>query len=158
MNLNNIEAVVYDFDGVFTNNQVIVSEDGLESVICSRSDGLGLEMLRSINIPMKIISSEINNVVVMRAKKLNLPVVHGVKNKLKELKLFSVKTNIELKNIAFVGNDINDKECMEKVGYPIAVGDSVLEIRKIAKVQLIKNGGHGAVREFCELLYKAYKK
>ena len=81
MNLKKIQAVVFDFDGVFTNNRVIVREDGNESVICNRSDGLGIERLRKLNIPMVIISTEQNPVVSMRAKKLKLPEKHGVKNK-----------------------------------------------------------------------------
>ena len=70
MNLKKIKAIVFDFDGVFTNNRVIVSEDGKESVICNRSDGIGLEMLRSLGIPMTIISTEKNPVVAQRATKL----------------------------------------------------------------------------------------
>ena len=81
MNFNKVKAVVFDFDGVFTNNKVIVSEEGRESVICNRSDGIGIEKLRKLNIPMIIISTEQNPVVSMRADKLKLPVKHGVKNK-----------------------------------------------------------------------------
>ena len=85
MNFKNIKAIVFDFDGVFTDNRVIVSENGKESVICNRADGLGLEMLRILDIPMTIISTEKNLVVSSRAKKLKIPVVHGVKNKIKEI-------------------------------------------------------------------------
>ena len=65
----------------------------------------------------------------MRAKKLQLPVEHDVENKLTELKKFSVSKKIDLEEIAFVGNDINDAECMKKVGFPIAVADAVDEIK-----------------------------
>ena len=157
MNFKKIKAVVFDFDGVFTNNQVIVSEDGKESVQCNRADGIGLEVLRRLDIPMTIISTEKNPVVAMRAKKLKLTVVHGVENKLKELIKFSASNKIDLNNIAYVGNDINDTACMKNVGFPIAVADAYDVIKQLAKYRLKKNGGGGAVREFCELVSSAYE-
>ena len=157
MNFKDIKAVVFDFDGVFTDNRVIISEDGKESVICNRSDGIGLEMLRKLSIPMTIISTEKNPVVEIRAKKLALPVEQGVKNKIKELEKFSRFINVDYKNIAFVGNDINDIQCMIKVGFPIAVSDAVADIKKISLFVLDKKGGEGAVRELCELIFNAYQ-
>jgi len=157
LDYKNIKAVIFDFDGVFTNNLVIVSEDGKESVICNRSDGIGLEMLRKLNMPMMIVSSEINPIVKFRAKKLRLPVVHGVKNKLEEIIKFCESNKFSLDDIAFVGNDINDAESMRKVGFPVAVADAVYSIKKISLIILEKNGGTGAVREFCELIYNSHK-
>lgn len=157
MNLKKIQAVVFDFDGVFTNNRVIVREDGNESVICNRSDGLGIERLRKLNIPMVIISTEQNPVVSMRAKKLKLPEKHGVKNKKIELEKFASSVNVKLKNIVFIGNDINDLECMNSVGFPIAVADAFEEIKEVSIYTLTRNGGDGAVREFCDLIYQSYK-
>ena len=157
MNFKKIKAVVFDFDGVFTNNQVIVSEDGKESVQCNRADGIGLEVLRRLDIPMTIISTEKNPVVAMRAKKLKLTVVHGVENKLKELIKFSASNKIDLNNIAYVGNDINDIDCMKKIGFPIAVADAFDDIKTSAKYILNKNGGDGAVRELCELIFNSYQ-
>ena len=157
MNFKNIQAVVFDFDGVFTDNRVIVSEDGKESVLCNRSDGIGLEMLRKLGIPMTIISTEKNPVVAIRAKKLKLAVVHGLKSKIKEIEKFSKTTKVGYKNIAFLGNDINDCECMEKVGFPIAVADAVKDIKVISSFILHKKGGDGAVRELCELINKSHQ-
>jgi len=157
MNFKDIKAIVFDFDGVFTDNRVFVSQNGEESVICNRSDGIGLEMIRELNIPMTIISTEKNPVVQKRAKKLKLSCVQGVENKIKELVKFSDATNIGLKKIAFVGNDINDASCMKKVGFPIAVADAVDEIKELSTVVLVKKGGFGAVREFCEIVYKSYQ-
>ena len=156
-NLNRIKAVIFDFDGVFTDNRVIISEDGKESVICNRSDGIGLNLLRELNIQILIISSEKNPVVKMRAKKLNIPVINGVSNKAEELIKFSKSENINIKNIAFLGNDINDAECMKKVGFPVAVKDAYDDIKLISLFVLDKKGGDGAVRELCDLIYKSYK-
>ena len=157
MKIKNIKAVVFDFDGVFTDNSVIISEDGKESVQCNRSDGIGLEMLRKLGIPMKIISTEKNSVVSVRAKKLKLDVIHGVEDKLMELEKFSLATNITLKEIAYLGNDINDAACMRRVDFPIAVADAVEDIKIIAKLVLNKKGGDGAVRELCEMIYQSYQ-
>lgn len=157
MVFSDIKAIVFDFDGVFTDNRVIISEKGKESVICSRADGIGIEMLRELNIPMTIISTEKNPVVQKRAKKLKLPCVQGVENKIKELVKFSNATKVELKKIAFIGNDINDALCMKEVGFPVAVADAVDEIKELSTVVLKKKGGFGAVREFCEIVYKSYQ-
>jgi len=157
LNFKDIKAIVFDFDGVFTDNRVIVSEDGKESVICNRSDGIGIEMLCNLDIPMIIISTETNPIVLFRAKKLKLSVQHGVENKLQELEKFSNAVNIDLKKIAYVGNDINDIECMKVVGYSIAVADAFEEIIKNSSFILNKKGGEGAVREFCELVYQSYQ-
>ena len=155
MNFKNIKAVAFDFDGVFTDNRVIVIQNGDEAVICNRSDGLGLSMLKKLDLPMVIISSEKNPVVLTRAKKLDIPVKFGVSDKTKSVNSFAKSNNVNLHDIAFVGNDINDVECMKKVGYPIAVSDAFEEVKFISKYVLDKKGGHGAVRELCELIYKS---
>jgi len=156
LKIKDIKAIVFDFDGVFTDNRVIVSEDGKESVICNRSDGIGLEIIRNLEIPMKIISTEKNPVVAKRAEKLKLSVTYGVDDKLAELKKYSNETDIEISDFAYIGNDINDLQSMEKVGFPVAVADAVEEIKLISTLILTKKGGDGAVREFCELIYKSY--
>jgi 3-deoxy-D-manno-octulosonate 8-phosphate phosphatase (KDO 8-P phosphatase) len=150
--------VVFDFDGVFTDNTVYIFEDGRESVVCNRADGIGIEILRKLKIPMKIISTEQNSVVIERAKKLNLSVINNVSNKRNELEKFSKLVGVGVEYIAFVGNDINDEECMKNVGFPIAVNDAVEKIKMISKHVLSKNGGKGAVREFCELVSSSYAK
>ena len=150
--------MVFDFDGVFTDNTVYIFEDGRESVVCNRADGIGIEILRKLKIPMKIISTEQNSVVIERAKKLNLSVIKNVSNKRNELEKFSKLVGVGVEYIAFVGNDINDEECMKNVGFPIAVNDAVEKIKMISKHVLSKNGGKGAVREFCELVSSSYAK
>jgi 3-deoxy-D-manno-octulosonate 8-phosphate phosphatase (KDO 8-P phosphatase) len=149
-----IRAIAFDFDGVFTDNRVIVSEEGKEFVTCSRADGLGISILKDLGIPMKIISSESNPVVTRRAEKLNLPIVQSVEDKSAELKLFSEEIGIDLKYIAFVGNDINDLECMQQVGFPVAVADAVNQIKQISSINLNAAGGKGAVRELCDMIVK----
>lgn len=142
-----ISMIFFDFDGVFTNNEVIVHEDGTESVICDRSDGLGISLLHEMNIPLMIISTEENRVVSERAKKLGIPVKQGVKNKKATLIEITENRGIDLQNIIYVGNDLNDLECMELAGTSVIPADADPSVRSAAGIILSKPGGKGAVRE-----------
>jgi 3-deoxy-D-manno-octulosonate 8-phosphate phosphatase (KDO 8-P phosphatase) len=146
--------IVFDFDGVFTDNSVLVDENGIESVRCSRSDGLGLRKLDEISIPYCIISTEKNPVVSVRAKKLGISVSQGHDVKLPVLINIANLKNIPLENIAYVGNDINDLDCLNAVGLPIAVGDAYPEVVAVAAHKTERLGGDGAVREICDLFYE----
>ena len=156
--LMKIEAVVFDFDGVFTDNRVIVFQDGNEAVVCNRSDGLGISRLRNLGIEMLILSTETNPVVTQRAYKLNLPVIQSVEDKLLVLVEWAKQKKILMDHIAFLGNDINDQICLERVGMPVLVADAMPEVKPLAKVILKKDGGKGAVREFCDMLWQAKQK
>jgi 3-deoxy-D-manno-octulosonate 8-phosphate phosphatase (KDO 8-P phosphatase) len=157
MIFKDIKAIAFDFDGVFTNNKVYVNQFGIESVACSRSDGIGIKRLEELGIKMVIISTESNPVVSVRAKKIGIEVYQSVEDKSKALKLWSEKINVSLENIAFLGNDINDICAFSIVGFPIAVNDSFLEILTHTKYKLKSNGGEGAVRELCDLIFNSRK-
>jgi YrbI family 3-deoxy-D-manno-octulosonate 8-phosphate phosphatase len=148
--LNNIKLIVYDFDGVMTDNRVIVHEDGMESVIVNRADGLGVNLIKEIGIPQMILSTETNSVVGARARKLGIPVIQGVDDKEKVLIAYCKENNINPNDILYVGNDINDKEVMAIVGYPITPVDAHHNIKSLAKLVLDTKGGHGVVRELAD--------
>jgi len=150
-----IKLAVFDFDGVFTDNHVIVSEDGSESVICSRSDGLGLEMLRKAAIKTLVISTEKNSVVSKRYKKLGIRCIQSCEDKEEILKKETSRLSIALSEVSYMGNDINDAKCLEIVGFPVCVFDAYPPLKKKAVYVTKRRGGHGAVREFCELIIKA---
>ena len=158
MNFKNLKFLVFDFDGVFTDNKVIVSQDGTESVVCYRSDGLGISKLRSIGMDMMIISMEQVPIAQVRAKKLKMDCVHGCDDKLAKLKELIVAKNIQMSNVGYVGNDINDLECLQHVGYPICVNDAYPEVKEVCSLILKKNGGEGAVREICDMIFNDLKK
>ncbi|MBF0428982.1 MAG: acylneuraminate cytidylyltransferase [Magnetococcales bacterium] len=145
-----MDAVVFDFDGVLTDNRVLVSQDGTEAVYCSRSDGMGFDILRKASIPAFIMSTETNPVVSARAAKLKLPVFQGIKDKGESLKALCLEKNYSLERIVFVGNDINDLPAMQLAGYPIAVADAMPVVRKAAWRVLKSPGGAGIVRELLE--------
>ncbi len=153
MDINEIDALIFDFDGVLTDNKVYVSEDGIESVCCSRSDGLAFDALRKLKVPAFIISSESNPVVATRANKLKIDFLHGVTNKLDPLNNLCTEKDYKLSKILFVGNDINDYEVMKSCGYSACPSDSHNTITDVATFVLQTKGGCGVVREVLEVVF-----
>jgi len=145
-----LRLVVFDFDGVFTDNRVLVLEDGTEAVMCSRADGLGLDRLRKFGIDLLVLSKEQNPVVAARCKKLRLPCIQGCDEKADRLRQEFKDRRITSDDVAFVGNDINDLECMEMVDLPISVADGYPEVKRVAAWVGTVPGGQGAVREVCD--------
>lgn len=152
--LEKIELVIFDFDGVFTDNAVWISTTGVETVRCSRSDGLGLAKLRSIGLPMHILSTETNAVVTVRANKLKLPVRQGVEDKADGFLAICAEYGVAPSNTAFLGNDINDIPALKLAGIPIAVGDAHEDILPFVLFKTNQPGGHGAVRELCDQIHR----
>lgn len=143
--------IVFDFDGVFTDNLVWVAQDGTESVSCWRGDGLGLRKLDQLGILSLILSTETNPVVAARSRKLGLKCIHGCEDKLATLKEVAAGHNLDLTQVAFVGNDINDLDCLKSVGFPIVVRDAHPSVVPYAYYHTQIGGGRGAVREICDL-------
>jgi len=150
MTLEDIDVFVFDFDGVLTNNLVHLDQNGKESVSCSRADGLAFDVLRKLDKPAFILSTENNPVVTMRAKKLKVPVVQGVTDKVEAIKKLVNRNNYNLKNILYVGNDLNDYLVMQLCGYTACPADSHPKIKSISSVILKMKGGNGVVRELLE--------
>ena len=150
-----VRLVAFDFDGVFTDNSVYVSQDGVESVRCWRSDGLGLSRLRGTGVQLLIISTEANPVVTARAQKLKLPCKQSVGDKAETILIACKELGIALENTMFVGNDINDIPVFNVVGLPVAVADAYPETYPHISYRTTKPGGYGAVREICDLIYNA---
>jgi 3-deoxy-D-manno-octulosonate 8-phosphate phosphatase (KDO 8-P phosphatase) len=152
-----IRLVVFDFDGVFTDNMVYVFQDGAEAVRCSRGDGLGLEKLRALGLHLAIISTETNPVVSARARKLRVRCVQGCGDKRTALDELVREMGIPLAEVAFVGNDINDLSCLTSVGLPIVVRDAHQEVIPYGRYRTAALGGRGAVREVCDLFERILK-
>ena len=145
-----IDLVVFDFDGVMTDNRLFVNERGGEGVICNRGDGLGIGRLRAAGVPMMVISTEANPVVGVRCRKLGIPCHQDVSDKGAYLRRLLDEEGIDPAMVAFVGNDVNDLDCLDLVGLPVVVADAEAAAVKAAKIVLSRNGGDGAVREFCD--------
>ena len=149
--IKKIRLIAFDFDGVFTDNKVFVFENGNEAVTCYRGDGIGLNKLKDMGIHVKIISSEINPLVMNRAEKLGVKAINNVQNKKSELLKIMHNLNITKDQVAFVGNDVNDLSCMNFVAFPITVNDAHPDVLGHALYKTCNNGGNGAEREICDL-------
>jgi len=146
------KLIVFDFDGVFTDNTVYVSEDGREMVRCSREDSLGINMLQAHNLPMFILSTETNPVVAARAEKLKLKTFQGCANKRQFLEDYLREHNLSDEEVIYMGNDLNDLEAMRLVGFAVCPFDAHETVKAHCSLVLSKKGGYGAVREFCEFV------
>jgi YrbI family 3-deoxy-D-manno-octulosonate 8-phosphate phosphatase len=152
-----VDALVMDFDGVHTDDRVLVSSEGGESVFASRADGLGIGMLREAGLPMLILSKERNPVVAARGAKLGVEVRQGVDDKLPALQAWAAEHGLDLSRVAYVGNDINDAACLREVGWPIVVPDAHPAIMSSARIVLTRPGGRGALRELADRILASRK-
>ena len=152
--LQSIKAVIFDFDGVFTDNLVSLNENGVESVLCSRSDGVGIKMLQDSGIQLLILSKERNLVVSARGEKLGVEVVQGCDDKKTRLMQWVKENSLDLLNCAYIGNDVNDIECMEMVGLSVAPVDAHPDVDDVTIWKLRSMGGRGAIREFADVVVK----
>jgi N-acylneuraminate cytidylyltransferase len=153
-----VDAVITDFDGVHTDDSAMVDQDGRESVCVSRADGLGIELLGEAGVPLLIVSKETNAVVRARAAKLGLEVRNGIGRKTEAVQNWLAGLGIPPERAAYLGNDINDCGPMGLVGWPVAVADARPEVRQLARLTLTSPGGHGAVRELCDLVLDARRR
>ena len=153
--LASVSLLVLDFDGVMTDNRVLVSQDGTEAVWCHRGDGWGIGRLKERGVRIAVISTEANPVVGARCRKLGLDFVQACDDKLSALRELAGSQGYGPEQIAYVGNDVNDLDCLKWVGVPIAVADAVSEIRSVARLTTTQSGGHGAVREVADWLIAA---
>lgn len=147
-----LRLVAFDFDGVFTDNSVYVTQDGVESVRCVRSDGLGLQKLAALGIATIIISTETNPVVTARSRKLSVRCIQGCDDKRSALENVIAELGVSMAETAFVGNDVNDLECLKVAGLPIVVADAHQDVLPYAAFRTETRGGYGAVREICDLI------
>ncbi|MFF7555310.1 cytidylyltransferase domain-containing protein [Streptomyces olivaceus] len=144
---DDIDAVVLDFDGTQTDDRVLIDSDGREFVSVHRGDGLGIAALRRSGLTMLILSTEVNPVVAARARKLKLPVLHGIDRKDLALKQWCEEQGIAPERVLYVGNDVNDLPCFALVGWPVAVASAHDAVRGAARAVTTVPGGEGAVRE-----------
>jgi 3-deoxy-D-manno-octulosonate 8-phosphate phosphatase (KDO 8-P phosphatase) len=153
--LRRVRLVIFDFDGVFTDNRVWVNERGEELLAFSRSDGLGLRRLDEADVGYLIVSTEPNPIVGARAAKLRADCVHGVDDKLAVVRSEAERRAVPLAEVAYVGNDVNDAECLRAVGLPVVPADAWPEVRRLALLVLERPGGAGCVRELCDAIWNA---
>ncbi|MFD9812869.1 cytidylyltransferase domain-containing protein [Streptomyces sp. NPDC059080] len=149
---DDIDAVVMDFDGTQTDDRVLIDADGREFVSVHRGDGLGIAALRKAGLKLLILSSEQNPVVAARARKLRIPVLHGIDRKDLALKQWCEESGVAPERVLYVGNDVNDLPCFDVVGWPVAVAGAHDVVRGAARAVTATPGGSGAVREIASWL------
>jgi len=147
-----IQLLVLDFDGVMTDDKVYVDEKGTESVRCSRSDGLGINLVRKRGVKVIVLSRERNPVVKSRCRKLKIPTFPGVENKLKVLERLVKIYRIKAERVCYIGNDITDIDCVKFAGIGCAVNNSHPLLLKNSDYVTRNKGGEGAIREICDLI------
>lgn len=152
-----VKLIIYDFDGVMTDNKIVLREDGLESVTVNRSDGLAVSLFKGLGIKQLIVSTEKNRVVSVRAKKIGISVIQGCGDKKEAVRRFCRKNSIRPDNVVYVGNDLNDLNAMKYVGYPVCPSDACKEVKNISLAVLHSNGGSGVVRELFDVIKRSVK-
>lgn len=141
------QVIFYDFDGVMTDNRVFLNQDGAESVACNRSDGYAVSQLKRLGIVQVIVSTETNPVVEKRAEKLQIQVMQGVDDKGDAIRKFCHFHDIPLDKSIFVGNDLNDLNAFDVVGFRCAPRDAEKEILEMAEWISECDGGRGVIRD-----------
>lgn len=155
IDLSRIRFVVFDFDGVFTDNRVWTNEHGEESVACWRGDAHGLRRLEEVGVDHLIISTEVNAAVGARARKIRATCIQGVADKPPVLREEIAKRGFTLEETAYLGNDVNDAGCLEIAGLPVVPADAWPEVVPLAQLVLTRAGGYGCVRELCDAVWNA---
>lgn len=153
--LAHVRLVVFDFDGVFTDNRVWTNERGEESVACWRGDAQGLRRLEEAGVDFFILSTETNAAVGARARKIRAECIQGVSDKLSVLRAEVERRGVALAETAYLGNDVNDAACLEAVGLAVVPADAWPEVVPLASLVLAREGGRGCVRELCDAIWRA---
>ena len=150
--IQKVKLFVLDFDGVMTDDKVYVDENGIEVVCCSRSDGLGIELVKKKGIKVIVVSGERSPAVRARCNKLKIPFFQGARSKLEILKRICKTNNISCSQVCYLGNDVSDIECVKFAGLGCAVRNSHHLLLKVSDYVTTRRGGDGAVREICDLI------
>ncbi|MHC1783406.1 MAG: HAD hydrolase family protein [Anaerolineaceae bacterium] len=144
--------VVFDFDGVMTDNCVWVDEEGREQISANRSDSYGIRMLKAVGIEALVLSMETNPVVAARCRKMKIEALQGIHDKGPALVMLMIDRKLDPSEVIYMGNDTNDLDCFAAVGFSAAPADAHPTILRAADLVLKNIGGHGAVRELCDLI------
>ena len=150
--LKNVSLLVYDFDGVMTDNTVYVDQEGREMVRCHRGDGLAISLLKERSLQQLILSTETNPVVTVRGKKCGIPVIQGAGNKKEVLERYCKDHGVELKEVLYIGNDLNDLEVLGVVGIKCCPMDAVDAVLAVSDIVIQMPGGSGVIRALYDIL------
>ncbi len=155
----NIKLLAFDVDGVMTDGSITYDENGVEYKTFNAKDGHGLAKMAKSGFITAIITGRNNGTVDRRAQDLRITEVYqGVKNKLLILQAIMEQYGLDFSQVAYMGDDEPDIGILERVGLSACPADAVAKVQKICDFKSKMNGGHGAVRELCDLVFEAKEK
>ncbi len=154
VNFENIKLVVSDFDGIFTDGKLQVFSDGRTSKIIDYKDIMAISIILKKNVNFAVLSGETSSAIdVIKSKFPQIDTFQNERNKINILKSLIEKNNISPKNVIYIGDDINDIECLEYVKYPVTVPNAHYKVKMVENIIITNNvGGSGAVREIADLI------
>lgn len=154
--LQQIRLFATDVDGVLTDGGMYYSESGDEWKKFNTRDGMGIKLLQKAGLITAIVTQERTRLVARRAEKLAIPELHqGVMDKLSVIRDMAERHGISLRQIAYIGDDVNDMEALKVVGFSAAPADGLPQVRKIVDYICRLKGGEGAVRELAEMILQS---
>ena len=153
-----IKLAAFDVDGVLTDGSITYDDNGIEYKTFNAKDGHGIVMLNKAGIITAIITARNSGTVERRAQDLKITELHqGVKNKIEKLEELLAKYNLSFDEVAYIGDDIPDICILDKVKFSACPADAVDEVKRTVSWISSKNGGRGAVREFCDYILEKNK-
>ncbi len=156
LKLKKIKLLALDFDGVFTDGKVYLNQDGIETVVCSRRDSLGLNRLKKLGIKLAVISMEPNPIVAKRCEKLKIEMLYSPEGKGELLKQLVNREKLSPNEVGYMGDDLNDLDCLKYAGAAFTVADGAFPCLKTADYVTKRKSGDHALREVCDLILRAY--
>jgi YrbI family 3-deoxy-D-manno-octulosonate 8-phosphate phosphatase len=154
--LRQIRLLATDVDGVLTDAGMYYSENGDEWKKFNTRDGMGLKLLQKAGLITAIVTQERTKLVARRAEKLAIPELHqGIMDKLPVIRAMAERYGLTLRQVAYIGDDINDLEALTAVGWSASPADGMPVVRAAVDYVCEKKGGEGAVREIVEMILEA---
>jgi 3-deoxy-D-manno-octulosonate 8-phosphate phosphatase (KDO 8-P phosphatase) len=157
--LQKVKLLILDVDGVMTDGRIIMDYKGREMKNFDVRDGHGLKIIQRYGIKVAILTGRQSKVVEHRARDLDInDVYQGALNKKDVFEKILEKHNLSAGAVAFMGDDIVDIPVLKRVGFSVAVADALDVVKKSVDYITVNRGGHGAVREICEMILQAQGK
>jgi YrbI family 3-deoxy-D-manno-octulosonate 8-phosphate phosphatase len=154
--LQDIRLFATDVDGVLTDAGMYYSESGDEWKKFNTRDGMGIKLLQKAGLITAIVTQERTRLVARRAEKLAIPELHqGVMDKLPVIRDMAIRHGISLRQVAYIGDDVNDIEALKAVGLSAAPADGLPQVLKVVDYVCRQKGGEGAVRELAEMILRS---
>ena len=154
--LQGIRLFATDVDGVLTDAGMYYAESGDEWKKFNTRDGMGIKLLQKAGIITAIVTQERTKLVARRAEKLTIPELHqGVLDKLALVREMAARYGLTMSQVAYIGDDINDLETLEAVGFSATPADGMPRVAAVVDYICQKKGGDGAVREIIEMILEA---